>query len=46
MKHCGHKGMDMVSSNNAQVDCGVENDVQLVLKGQENSQHTIAPPAA
>jgi len=46
MKHCGHKGMDMVSSNNAQVDCGVENDVQLVLKGQENSQHTITSPAA
>jgi len=30
--HCGHKGMNM-ASNSTQVDCGILNDAQLVLKG-------------
>ncbi len=49
MVHCSHKGMDMVS-NNTQVDTVAFKQCSIGTKGpkvcQENTPHTITPPAA
>ncbi len=41
--HCSHKGMDMVS-NNTQVDCGVLNNPQLVLRGPKCAKKISPTP--